>query len=371
MTRDYYEILGVPRTASKEEIKKAYKSLAKKYHPDLNKEANASEKFKEINEAAAVLGDDKKRQNYDQMGHSAFQQRSRQAGAQPEDFDFSQYRGQGFDFDDIFDMFFSGGRGRQAVRGDDLRYDLDLTLEEAAFGIKKKITLRKHERCAECNGKGGKNIETCTACRGQGVVRQARQTPFGVFQTTGPCRQCGGTGQLIKTVCKECEGEGVVNRPKTIEVDIPAGVDEGTRVRVPGEGNAGPRGSAAGDLYLFISVDPHPVFTRKGFDIHLDAPISFPLAVFGGEIEVPTLDGKAKLKIPKATQTHTVFRLRDKGAQELHGNGRGDQYVRVVIQTPDKLSKQEEKALREFAGDSDQDEKLQKGLFAKIKESFK
>lgn len=371
MTKDYYEILGVPRNASKEDIKKAYKTLAKKYHPDLNKEADAEHRFKEINEAASVLGDEKKREAYDQMGHSAYQQRSRQAGATPEDFDFSQFRGQDFDFGDIFDMFFGGGaRGPRTVRGDDLRYDIDLTLEEAAFGAKKKVSLRKHERCKECSGRGGKNIETCGACHGQGMVRQTRQTPFGVFQTTGPCRSCGGTGQHIKTICKECDGEGVVNAGKSIEVEIPAGVDSGTRVRVPGEGNAGPRGTAAGDLYLFINVDEHPVFERKGFDIHLDAPISFPLAVFGGEIEVPTLDGKAKLKVPKGTQTHTVFRLRDKGVPELRGGGRGDQYVRVVIQTPEKLSRKQEAALHEFAGDGDDDEKLQKGLFSKLKDKF-
>jgi molecular chaperone DnaJ len=365
MTRDYYEILGVPRTATKEEIKKAYKTLAKKHHPDLNKEEGSSDKFKEINEAAAVLGDDKKRADYDAMGHNAFHQRSRN-GAQPE-YDFSGMRGD-FDFGDIFDAFFGGGqRGPRTVRGDDLRYDIELTLEEAAFGVKKKIRLRKHERCTECKGKGGKDVETCSTCHGQGMVRQARRTPFGVFQTAGPCPQCGGTGQHIKHICRECGGEGILDTDKSIEVSIPAGVDEGTRVRVPGEGNAGPRGTTYGDLYLFISIDEHPVFTRKGYDIHVDVPISFPMAVLGGEIEVPTLDGKSKLKIPKSTQTHTVFRLRDKGVTELHTNGRGDQYVRVVIQTPEKLTKAQEKALRDFGGD---DAKLQKGLFSKLKESF-
>jgi len=371
MTKDYYERLGVERNASKEEIKKAYKTLAKKYHPDLNKSPDATERFKEINEAAAVLGDDEKRRRYDSVGHSAFQQQSRNQGPTPGDFDFSQFSGHDFDFGDIFDFFAGGMRaGPRTVRGDDLRYDLDLTLEEAAFGASKRITIRKHERCAECNGKGGKNVEQCHSCHGQGVVRQTRQTPFGVFQTTGPCRTCGGTGQHIKNLCGECGGDGVVNGTKTITVDIPAGVDEGTRVRVAGEGNAGPRNSSSGDLYLFISVEPHPVFNRKGYDIHLDAPITFPLAVFGGEIEVPTLDGKSKLKIPHGTQTHTVFRLRDKGVQELHGSGRGDQYVRVIIQTPEKLPKAQERALREFAGESKDDERLQKGLFSKLKDTF-
>jgi molecular chaperone DnaJ len=368
MTRDYYEILGVQRNASKEEVKKAYKTLAKKYHPDLNKEHDAAEKFKEINEAAAVLGDDKKRGDYDNMGHTAYQQRARNQGPTPEEYDFSGM-GPDIDFGDIFEAFFTGGRSR-TVRGDDLRYDVELTLEEAAFGVKKKVTLRKHERCSECDGKGGKSAERCATCHGQGVVRQARQTPFGIFQTTGPCRHCGGTGQVVKNLCKECGGDGVVNEQKTIEVTIPAGVDDGTRVRVPSEGNAGPRGAPAGDLYLFISVDPHPVFLRKGYDIHIDVPVSFPLAVFGGEIEVPTLDGKAKLKIPKGTQSHTIFRLRDKGVQELHGSGRGDEYVRVMVQTPEKLTRKQEEALREFAGESDEDVKLQKGLFSKLRERF-
>jgi molecular chaperone DnaJ len=371
MTKDYYETLGVPRSATKEEVKKAYKTLAKKYHPDLNKEHAAGEKFKEINEAASVLGDDEKRKRYDAVGHSAYQQASRNQGPTPEDVDYSQFRGD-YDFGDIFDMFFGGGggRGRRQVRGDDLRYDVELSLEEAAAGSKRTLNLRRHARCDACHGKGGKHVEQCSACRGAGAVRQTRQTPFGVFQTTAPCRQCGGTGQHIKEVCGECDGDGVVQLTKKLEVSIPAGVDEGTRLRVPGEGNAGPRGAPAGDLYLFISVEAHPVFTRKGDDIHIDAPITFPLAAFGGEIEVPTLDGKSKLKIPKGTQSHTVFRLRDKGVTMLQHAGRGDQYVRVIIQTPEKLTKEQEKALHAFAGDGHEDEKLQKSLFGKLKEKF-
>jgi molecular chaperone DnaJ len=364
MARDYYETLGVSKSASKEEIKKAYKQLAKKYHPDLNKDAGAADKFKEINEAAAVLADDKKREQYDNMGHSAFEQRGRQAGGQ--EYDFTQG---GFDFDDIFD-FFTGGGSRRTHRGDDLRYDIELTLEEAAFGTKQRINVPKHVVCDECSGKGGKDVQTCTTCRGQGVVRQARQTPFGVFQTSGPCRACGGTGNLVKNVCRKCDGDGVVQASKTIEVSIPAGVDDGTRLRVSGEGNAGPQGSQAGDLYLFISVEQHPVFQRKGVDISVDVPITFTLAVFGGEIEVPTLDGKSKLKVPKTTQTHTIFRLRDKGVPEVHGRGRGDQYVRVVIQTPEKLTKRQEQALKQFAGDGDDDVRLQKSLFEKLKDTF-
>lgn len=374
MARDYYDTLGVQRNASKDDIKKAYKSLAKKYHPDLNKDAGATEKFKEINEAASVLGDEKKREQYDRLGHDAFQHSSRGQGPRPGDFDFNQYGGFSGDedfFENIFDMFTGGGsRGPRTMRGDDLRYDLEISLEEAAFGVKKKLPLRKHAKCDDCEGKGGKDVVQCHTCHGRGMVQQARRTPFGIFQSTMPCRQCGGTGKEIKHVCSVCDGDGVVTASKTIEVNIPAGVDNGTRVRVPGEGNAGPRGSAAGDLYLFITIEEHPVFERRGSDIHLDAPISFGTAVFGGEIEVPTLDGRAKLKIPGGTQTHTVFRLRDKGITELQGSGRGDEYVRVIIRTPEKLNRKQEELLRKFAEESGEDAKLQKGLFGKIKDKF-
>jgi len=369
MTNDYYHILGVEKGASKDEIKKAYKTLAKKYHPDLNHEESAAEKFKEVNEAASVLGDDKKREQYDAVGHAAFQQSSR-GGGRPEGFDYNQFHGD-FDFGDIFDMFFSGGaRGPRTLRGDDLRYDLELTLEEAAFGAKKKVNLTKYDRCSSCKGRGGDKTETCSACHGQGMVRQARRTPFGVFQSTGPCGTCGGTGQTVKHICKDCDGEGIEHTRKTVEVTIPAGVDDGTRVRVSGEGNAGPRGSPAGDLYIFLSVEPHDVFERKGFDIHVDVPISFAQAVLGAEIEVPTLDGRSRLKVPKGTQTHTVFRLREKGVPVLQSHSRGDQYVRVVVVTPEKLTKKQEQALREFSGERSDDEKLQKGLFAKLKDKF-
>jgi len=375
MARDYYGILGVQRGASKEEIKRAYKQLAKRYHPDLNKEAGATEKFKEINEAASVLADDKKREQYDHLGHDAFQHASRGQGARPGDFDFRQYGGFSGDddfFENIFEMFTGGGtRGGRTMRGDDLRYDLELSLHEAAFGTKRRVTLRKHGRCEECGGKGGKEVKQCSLCHGRGIVQQARRTPFGIFQTTMPCHQCSGTGQEIKHVCSACDGDGVVTATKTLEVSIPAGVDEGTRVRVPGEGNAGPRGSQSGDLYLFISIEPHPVFERRGYDIHLDVPISFATAVFGGEIEVPTLDGKAKLRIPEGTQTHTVFRLRDKGVPELHGHGRGDLYVRVIIQTPHRLGRKQAEMLRRFSEESGEEAKLQKGLFSKIKDSFR
>ncbi|MDD9953722.1 MAG: molecular chaperone DnaJ [Candidatus Woesearchaeota archaeon] len=369
---DYYELLGVSKQASRDEIKKAYKKLAKKYHPDLNKDnPDAAEKFKEINEAAAVLGDEQKRQQYDQMGHAGFQQSARAGGgAGPgfSGFDFSGFSGGFGDFDDIFEMFTGRGR-RRTIRGEDLRYDMSLTLEEAAFGTEKNIKLRKHIPCEECDGKGGKDVQSCTTCSGRGVVMQAKRTPFGVFQTQTTCQQCSGAGQEIKDMCKSCDGEGVQFDTKELDVTIPAGVDTGTRVRVQGEGDAGPRGSQAGDLYLFISVEQHPIFKRQGDDIHLEAPINFATAVFGGEITVPTLDGEAVVKIPKGTQSHTIFRLKGKGAEVLNYRGRGDQYVQLVVETPEKLSKKQEKALKEYAELSD--DEPHKSLFSKLKDHFK
>lgn len=367
--KDYYEILGVSRTASRDEIKTAYKKLAKKHHPDLNKDdPKAAEHFKEINEAASVLGDDQKRKQYDSMGHAAYQQAGRGGGG-PQ-YQYQDFSGAGFNFDDIFEMFTGGFGGRsrpRTMRGDDLRYDLELDLEEAAFGAKKTITVRKHVPCEHCKGKGAKKTTACSACKGQGVVRQTRQTPFGVFQTTGACRQCEGTGQELHDVCGYCDGSGVVVGDKKIEVSIPAGVDSGTRVRVTGEGDAGPRGTQSGDLYLFITVAAHPVFERKGPDIHLDVPISFPTAVFGGEIVVPTLEGEAKVKIPGGTQTHTVFRLKGKGVYDLEARDTGDEYVRVIVQTPEKLTRKQEQALRDFADDFGE-KHPEKSLFAKLKE---
>ena len=362
--KDYYEILGVPRTASREEIKKAYKQLAKKHHPDLNKDdAKAAERFKEVSEAASVLGDDEKRRQYDQVGHDAFTQNGRQGGFSG--FDASGFSG--FDFDDLFEAF-TGGRTRRTVKGDDLRYDLELTLEQAARGVEQDLKVRKHAACEECKGKGGKNARQCNACKGRGVTRQARQTPFGVFQTSTTCRACGGVGETFEHECQTCDGQGIILETKRIHVSVPAGVDHGTRVRVAGEGDAGPHGTQAGDLYLFIHLKQHPIFTREGNDILLDAPVAFPTLVFGGEITVPTIEGQASVKIPAGTQTGTRFRLRGKGIVDVHGRGHGDQYVRVVVETPAKLSRKQEKALKEYA-DLAEDEP-QRSLFEKLKETF-
>ncbi len=369
MTKDYYEILGVSKDASKEEIKKAYKKLAKKYHPDLNKEdPDAAEKFKEVNEAASVLGDDDKRRHYDQFGtsDSSFQQ----------DFsgsDFSDFMSS-FDFDSIFDNFFNGGgffgglggrrrSGRSVGRGSDLRFDLELTLEEAAFGVKKTIKLNKLERCPGCNGTGAasdSDVKTCSRCKGTGQLNEQRRTPFGVFITTGTCDVCGGTGKEIKNKCKECHGTGNVEKSKNMKVEIPAGVDSGNRLRVEGEGEAGTRGGPNGDLYVVIHVRSHDTFERKGNDIAMGTKISFAQAALGTEISVPTLDGKAKLKIPEGTQPGTIFRIKNKGITNLNGYGNGDQYVRVDVEVPSKLTKRQRELLEEFDSTAP---KKKKGLF--------
>ncbi len=363
MTKDYYELLGVSKDASKEEIKKAYKKLAKKYHPDINKEEGAEQKFKEISEAASVLGDDEKRRQYDQMGHDAFQQGS-QGGSGFEgfgDFDF----GSGFDMDDIFDAIFGGGRRRRS-KGSDLRVDLTITLEEAAFGVEKEVSITKKNPCGKCNGTGGEELETCSTCAGQGVVRMVRRTPFGAFQSTGPCQECEGSGKKIKKPCDECSGKGYIVGESKVKVDIPAGVESGNRLRLQGYGEAASRSKASGDLYVFINVKKHDYFERHGDDIILEAPISFVQAVFGDEIEVPTLDGKAKLKIPSGTQPGTKFRMKNKGIQNINGFGRGDQHVIVNVEVPKKLSKAQKDALEDFKKASGETVKPQKNFFRKF-----
>lgn len=353
MAKDYYEILGVSRDASKEEIKKAYKKLAKKYHPDLNKDnPEAADKFKEINEAASVLGDDQKRQQYDQFG-SAGEQFSGEGGFGG--FDFSDFMSGGsFDFGDIFDQVFGGGRRRQRAgprRGSDLRYDLEIELEDAVFGAKKEIIVPRLETCTKCRGSGAENesdIETCSQCKGTGRMTQTRRTPFGIFQSTTVCNKCRGQGKYIKNECSMCDGTGLVKKTRKIEIEIPPGADDGNQLRVSGEGEAGPKGGPQGDLYVFIHVKPHKIFERRDDDLFLEMPVSFATAALGGEIEVPTIDGKAKLKIPAGTQPGTVFRMKSKGVPSLRGYGRGSQNIQVNVQVPKKLSSKQKKLIREF-----------------------
>ena len=296
--KDYYKTLGVDKGASKEDIKKAYKKLAMKYHPDRapeDKKKEYEEKFKEISEAASVLGDDKKRQQYDQFGSSAF---SGGGGAGFEGFDFSdvmsQFRSGSFgNFDDIFDQLFGGSGRRQSHRGSDLLYQTEITLEEAAQGTTQTISLNKLERCPECSGRGATQFESCHHCHGSGYMKRTQRTPFGLFQQTGPCPYCHGRAELPQDSCAACGGEGVQRKKKKLEVKIPAGIDAGMRLRVPGEGEIGEQNGPAGDLYVQVQVKPHPYFERRGDDLHITLPISFTQAALGDEVEVPTIDGKA------------------------------------------------------------------------------
>lgn len=346
--KDYYKILGIDRNATKEDIKKAYKKLAKKYHPDLNKSTDATEKFKEINEAAAVLGDDSKRGQYNKYG-TAGEQFSGFEG-----FDFSDFvskgSGFGFNFDDIFESLFSGRRQRRRQRGADLRYDLEIELEDAFNGATKEIIVPRVEQCTNCNGTGAEkesDIVTCTDCNGGGVTTRTQRTPFGIFSTTATCRNCGGEGRYYKQSCHECRGSGVVRKTRRIEIKIPRGADTGNQLRVQGEGEAG-KNTQPGDLYVVINVMQHKIFIRDGDDLYIKMPIPFYVAALGGEIEIPTLEGKAALKIPEGTQSNTIFRMRNKGMPILNEQGHGDQKVEIVIDVPKHLTKKQKELLEEF-----------------------
>jgi molecular chaperone DnaJ len=365
MTNDYYDTLGVNKNASKEEIKKAYKKLAKKYHPDLNKDHGDAEKFKEINEAASVLGDDEKRSQYDQFGSAEGNSFGGDSG-----FDFNGFgSGEGFDFGDIFDQLF-GGRGRrrhnEPRRGNDLLYELEIDLEDAYFGVKKNISITKLDKCDKCDGSGAESdsdIIQCPNCRGSGSIKQERRTPFGYFSTTGPCNKCQGKGEVIKHECPVCDGTGLVKKTKKIEISIPKGSQDHLRLRIEGEGEAGEKGAQAGDLFVELHVKQHKVFDRDEDDLYLEVPISFSKVCLGSEIQVPTMDGKAKLKIPAGTQTHTLFRMKGKGIPHLNGYGAGDQNVRVIIKTPEKLSKKQKELLKDFSKTDKEDEGFLKKLF--------
>ena len=360
MSKDYYKILGVEKNATKEDIKKAYKKLAKKHHPDVSKDGDATEKFKEINEAAQVLGDDQKRQQYDQFGDAdSFKRASGFSGFNASDFGFDFDNFASFDFGDIFDKFFGGGGSpfgqrkgrRRASRGSDLRYDMEITLEEAAFGAEKEINIPRNETCPECDGLGAKSqsdIEECPDCGGSGMERRTQRTPFGMFATTTTCRKCHGEGKHIKKECTKCDGTGMVHNRRKLKVKIPKGSEQGTNLRITGEGEAGPRGAPAGDLYIVLHMKQHKVFLRDGDDIHIKVPIPFTTAALGGEIEVPTLKGKANLKIPAGTQSDTVFKMTEQGIPYLHGHGQGDELVKVEIAVPTKLNAKQKKLLKDL-----------------------
>ncbi|HUS76755.1 MAG TPA: molecular chaperone DnaJ [Methanothrix sp.] len=386
--KDYYEILGVPKDSSEKDIKGAYRKLAMKYHPDRSEEPDAEEKFKELSEAYAVLSDSEKRQKYDQFGHaginSQYSQEDLFRGVNFEDllrgFGFggggSGGRGGG---ESIFDMFFGGGgRGRPA-RGRDLRYDVNLTLEQAATGLESTIEVPRTENCPTCHGSGAKpgtSPTTCSNCHGSGQITRAQNTPFGQMVTSSACPKCGGRGQIITNPCGDCSGTGRVRKTRKINIKIPPGVEDGQHLKLRGQGDAAGPGGDSGDLYVVINVMPHPKFQRVESDLLLETPISFTQAALGSELEVPTLGGRAKIKVPAGTQTGTVFRLRGKGMPRLQGLGSGDLHVKVKIKTPSALTERQKELLVALAaefgekGKKQQTEK-EKSLIDKIVDEVK
>ena len=385
--RDYYEVLGVGKNATENEIKSAYRKLAKKYHPDLNPgDKEAEEKFKEVNEAHDVLSDPEKRKRYDQFGFAgvdpnyAAQQGGAGAG-------FGDGFAGGVDLGDIFGDIFGGGFGgfggfggstrsnpNAPRKGHDIQASVILTFEEAVHGCSKTISINRQENCRDCGGTGaehGTSPETCPHCGGRGYVVTQQRTPFGVMQRQQPCSYCGGRGTIIKNPCRTCRGTGKTGTRKTLEVRIPAGIDDDQNIALRGQGDAGSNGGPAGDVIVHVTVKPDPVFERDGFDVWVHEPITFSQAVLGGEITVPTIDGKVAYDLPEGTQSGTKFRLRGKGIQYLNGRGRGDEYVVVDVEIPKKLTKSQRDALKAFE-DSLRDDNYEKrkGFFKNLKDRF-
>lgn len=371
--RDYYEVLGVSKGASDDEIKKAFRQQSKKYHPDLNPgNKEAEEKFKEVNEAYQVLSDPDKKAKYDQFGH---------AGVDP---NFGAgagggFNGAGFDFGDIFgDIFggfggFGGGSRRNGPRrGNDLRQVVDISFEEAAFGCKKTINLTKQEKCDTCKGSGAKPgtaPETCPHCNGTGQIQTQQRTILGYMTNVTTCPQCKGSGKIIKEPCRDCRGTGKVRKSKTIEINIPAGIDNGQTMQLSGQGEPGDRGGVNGDLLITIRVRPHPIFTRDGNNVYIDMPITFVQAALGATLKVPTLDGAVEYDIPEGTQSGTRFRLKGKGIPYIRSKSRGDQYVTVNVEVPKNLTAKQKEILRDF--DEDKNYKQKKTFAEKMKDFLK
>lgn len=379
--KDYYEVLGIDRSASEDEIKKAYRKMAKKYHPDLNPGDKEAEKnFKEVNEAYEVLSDKDKKARYDQFGHAGVDPNY---GAGAGAGGFGGFGSADFgDLGDIFGSFFGGGfgGGRRADpnaprRGADTSASVVLSFEEAAKGCTKKIKVTRIENCADCGGSGaekGTGVKTCPVCHGTGQISVTQRTPFGAMQTTRACDQCRGTGKIVEHPCKTCAGKGRVRHTTEREINIPAGVDDGQYINLRGGGDMGTGGGPAGDLHVNISVRPHPIFERDGFDVYCEVPITFTQAALGADIIVPTLDGKVKFTIHEGTQSGDEFKLRGKGIQRLNYSGRGDQYVRVAVEVPKNLNNSQKELLKQFdAATDDSCYKKRKGFFDKLKQFFK
>ncbi|WP_019242650.1 MULTISPECIES: molecular chaperone DnaJ [Bacillus] len=368
--RDYYEVLGLTKSASKDEIKKAYRKLSKQYHPDINKADDAADKFKEIKEAYEVLSDDQKKAQYDQFGHTDPNQ----------GFGGGGFGGQGFGgFEDIFSTFFGGGGARRDPnaprQGADLQYTMTISFEDAVFGKETTIEIPREENCDTCKGTGAKpgtKVETCSHCNGSGQMSVEQNTPFGRIVNRTTCRYCQGTGKTIPHKCSTCSGTGKVKKRKQISVKVPAGIDDEQQIRIAGQGEAGKNGGPAGDLYIVFHVKSHEFFERDGDDVYCEVPITFVQAALGDEIQVPTLYGKVQLKVPAGTQTETRFRLKGKGIKNVRGYGQGDQHIIIKVVTPKNLTDKQKQLLREF-GDlrGESADEQEEGFFAKMKRAFK
>jgi len=373
VSQDYYSILGLKKGATLEEIKKAYKELAKKYHPDVSKEDGAEKKFKEINEAYSVLSDPEKKQNYDNYGESYknFSGYNQQGFGQGTDFDFedlfNNFSGfSGFGFEDIGDLFGSrrGGKRESKDMGSNIKISINLKFDEAAFGATKEIKYDRFVKCEKCGGSGAEGeLKTCSVCNGRGVEIKQQRTPFGIFQMQSTCHKCKGKGKIPEKECPSCNGVGIKEQLEKLNVKIPAGINTGNHLRLQGKGNQGKHGS--GDLFLVILVEKHDLFKRDEEDIYTEIPISFSESALGATVEVPTLKGKADLKIPAGTQTGTIFKMKGKGIKKLDSDSLGDEYVKVIIETPKKLSKKQKELLELLQKEEDASKK-RKGLFEKI-----
>ena len=383
--RDYYDILGINKGASDDEIKKAYRRLAKKHHPDLNKNnEDAALKFKEAGEAYSVLSDASKRERYDQYGFAGIDPSYGGAGGAGGAGGYGGF--EDFDLGDIFGSIFGGGFGGRTSasnhnaprRGESIRKSVIISFEEAAFGCEKEIEIERIENCEDCGGTGAKKgttAQTCSNCHGSGQVQQVQRTPLGVFSTTAACPKCHGTGKIITSPCPTCGGNGKVRKTRKLSIKIPAGIDDGQSISLRGQGGQGANGGPSGDVIVTIGIRPHAIFTRQGYNVYCSVPVTFAQAALGDKLTVPTIDGKSEYNMPEGTQPGTIFRMKGKGIQVVNGRGRGDQYVTVELEVPKKLSEKQKEILREFDGLSTEENHQKnsnfKSTWNKIKKNMK